>query len=100
MSSHHFAYLSGRDYHCGLVGYQVKKQLRVSAAYQTPSNITVPAGTEHPHMLKQCFPVTVTEANETAHGRPKQFTLETRGKSREGTVFEHLFITLFNVLFL
>lgn len=72
------------DYHCGLVGYQVKKQLRVSAAYQTPSNITVPAGTEHPHMLKQCFPVTVTEANETAHGRPKQFTLETRGKSREG----------------
>ncbi|XP_038879002.1 protein MICRORCHIDIA 6-like isoform X1 [Benincasa hispida] len=72
------------DYHCGLVGYQVKKQLRVTAASKTPSNITVSAGTEHPHMLKQCFPATVTEAKETAHGRPEQFTLEIPGKSREG----------------
>ncbi|KAG7023121.1 Protein MICRORCHIDIA 6, partial [Cucurbita argyrosperma subsp. argyrosperma] len=72
------------DYHCGLLGYCVKKQLRVTSSSQIPSSITVPAGTENPHILKQCFPVTVTEGRERARGRSEQCTLEAQGKSREG----------------
>ncbi|KGN63571.2 hypothetical protein Csa_013187 [Cucumis sativus] len=80
------------DCHCGLVGYQVRKQFRVTTPSKTPFNIRVPAGKEHPQMLNQRVPLehpqmmnqrvpfAVTETN----GRPEQFTLETPGKSREG----------------
>lgn len=100
-------YLSGRDCHCGLVGYQVRKQFRVTTPSKTPFNITVPAGTEHPQMLNQRVPLEhlrmlnerVPFTVKETKGRPEQFTLETPGKSREGLyLVEYLFIITWRLL--
>lgn len=79
---HTFAYLFGRDYHCGLIGYQVKKHIQVSATSAMPSNITVPAGIENSHKSTQCFPVPVGKIG--SHGRSEQSIPKSQGKSREG----------------
>ncbi|XP_022134904.1 protein MICRORCHIDIA 6 isoform X2 [Momordica charantia] len=70
------------DYHCGLIGYQVKKHIQVSATSAMPSNITVPAGIENSHKSTQCFPVPVGKIG--SHGRSEQSIPKSQGKSREG----------------
>jgi len=51
-----------RDYHCGLIGYQVSKKVRASVYAKNSSHSVPHGGHEKPILLGQSLPLTTSEA--------------------------------------